>query len=184
MVPVVRALMSHWRSRVLKGISTRLVVLSRSIALSGYMTWWVVLAPTSPSKPVVGAWFILMMKSLESMMLPYWDPFRFPEFPTTEQVLQRSGLASMKSTSSGMTWNSSSTTSLKLAGCLSDCNHCHHLKVSSERTLFSLVIRGWMDWLKRSANQGSSSSSVMHCRQAHNPLEKKLSDKWKACLKK
>lgn len=61
---------------------------------------------------------------------------------------------------------------------------CHHLKVSSERALFSLVIRGWMDWLKCSANQGSSSSSVMHCRQAHGPLEKKLSDKRKAYLKK
>lgn len=59
MVPVVRALMIHCRSRVLKGISTRLVVLSRSMALSGYMTWWVVLAPTSSSKPLVGAWFIL-----------------------------------------------------------------------------------------------------------------------------
>lgn len=59
MVPVVRALMIHWRSRVLKGISTRLVLLSRSMALSGYMTWWVVLEPTSSSKPAVGAWFIL-----------------------------------------------------------------------------------------------------------------------------
>lgn len=36
----------------------------------------------------------LMMKSLESMRPPYWDPLRFPEFPTTAQVLQRSGLAS------------------------------------------------------------------------------------------
>lgn len=59
MVPVVRALRIHCRSRVLKGISTRLVVLSRSLALSGYMRWCVVFAPTSSSKPVVGAWFIL-----------------------------------------------------------------------------------------------------------------------------
>lgn len=61
---------------------------------------------------------------------------------------------------------------------------CHHLKVSSERALFSLVIRGWMDWLKRSANHGSSSSSAMHWRQAHSPLEKKLSDRRNAYLKK
>lgn len=58
-MPMVRALMIHCRSRVLKGIKTRLVLLSRSMALSGYMTWWVVLVPTSFSKPVVGAWFIL-----------------------------------------------------------------------------------------------------------------------------
>lgn len=61
---------------------------------------------------------------------------------------------------------------------------CHHLKVSSERTLFSRVIRGWMDWLKRSANHGSSSNAAMHCRQAHSPLEKTLSDRWNAYLKK
>lgn len=38
MEPVVKALVIHCRSRVLKGMSRRLVVLSRSIALSGYMT--------------------------------------------------------------------------------------------------------------------------------------------------
>lgn len=58
-VPVVRALIIHCRSKVLKGISTRLVPLSRSLALSGYMMWWVVLVPTSSSNPEVGAWFIL-----------------------------------------------------------------------------------------------------------------------------
>lgn len=59
MVPVVRALITHCRSRVLKGISTRLVPLSRFLALSGYSTWCVVLVPTSSSKPSVSAWFIL-----------------------------------------------------------------------------------------------------------------------------
>lgn len=47
---------------------------------------------------------------------------------------------------------------------------CHHLKVSSERALFSLLISGWMERLKRSVNQGSSSGSVMQRPQAQRPL--------------
>lgn len=47
---------------------------------------------------------------------------------------------------------------------------CHHLKVSSERALFSLLISGWMERLKRSVNQGSSSGSVMQRPQAQCPL--------------
>ena len=62
MVPVVKALMSHCRSWVLYGISTRLVSLSRLTALSGYMRWCVVRAPTSSSNPWVGALFILQGK--------------------------------------------------------------------------------------------------------------------------
>lgn len=61
---------------------------------------------------------------------------------------------------------------------------CHHLNVSSERALFSLLINGWMDWLKRSVNQGSSSSSVMQRPQAQGPLANRLSDSRNANLKK
>lgn len=61
---------------------------------------------------------------------------------------------------------------------------CHQWYVSSVSRLFFLDIRGWTDRLNRSVNQGSSSSSVIHCRQPHWPLEKKLSDLCMAYLKK
>ena len=57
--PVERALAIQSRSRVLKGTSTKLTLAGRFLALSGYMKWGVVRPPTSPSKPTVGAWFIL-----------------------------------------------------------------------------------------------------------------------------
>lgn len=57
--PVERALAIQSRSRVLKGTSTKLTLAGRFLALSGYMKWCVVRPPTSPSKPTVGAWFIL-----------------------------------------------------------------------------------------------------------------------------
>lgn len=81
MVPVVRALIIHWRSRVLNGISTILVLLSKSLALSGYMTWWVVLVPTSTSKPAVGAWFILHgQKQKKFLFLAYFLASSFAAF--------------------------------------------------------------------------------------------------------
>lgn len=57
--PVERALAIQSRSSVLKGTSTKLTLAGRFLALSGYMKWCVVRPPTSPSKPTVGAWFIL-----------------------------------------------------------------------------------------------------------------------------
>lgn len=62
MVPVVVALTTHSRSRVLKGTSTMLTFSASSRKLSGYTKWWVVLLPTSASNPVVGALFILEEK--------------------------------------------------------------------------------------------------------------------------
>lgn len=59
MVPVVVALMTHCRSMVLKGTRTMLTSSPSSRKLSGYTRWWVVLLPTSASKPAVGALFIL-----------------------------------------------------------------------------------------------------------------------------
>lgn len=81
MVPVVRALIIHCRSRVLKGTSTRLVPLSRSLALSGYITWCVVLAPTSFSKPVVRAWFILHTRANKRELCYYGAAFLHHPFP-------------------------------------------------------------------------------------------------------
>lgn len=57
--PVERALAIHSRSNALKGTRTKLTLAGKFLALSGYMKWWVVLLPTSASKPTVGAWFIL-----------------------------------------------------------------------------------------------------------------------------
>lgn len=59
MVPVVVALTTHSRSVVLKGTRTMLTFSASSLKLSGYTRWWVVLLPTSISKPAVGALFIL-----------------------------------------------------------------------------------------------------------------------------
>lgn len=59
MVPVVVALITHCRSVILKGTRTMLTFSPSSRKLSGYTRWWVVLLPTSASKPTVGALFIL-----------------------------------------------------------------------------------------------------------------------------
>lgn len=78
MVPVVVALITHCRSVVLKGTRTMLTFSPSSRKLSGYTRWWVVLLPTSASKPTVGALFILggdvkghMLRMLE-MEPPMW----------------------------------------------------------------------------------------------------------------
>lgn len=74
MVPVVVALTTHSRSRILKGTRTMLTFSASSLKLSGYTRWWVVLLPTSTSNPMVGALFILEGEGGEDRRHITWSP--------------------------------------------------------------------------------------------------------------